>query len=699
MQFPQKWQSLFAAVAMVISMTACNDSGPPPKPETPSEVANEVARAAFSASAGAVLTVPASAAGMQGVRVEIPADAAIDDIEVQVGYEDALPGPFRAEAVAAQATAVSKTLVLKVAKGGPTSFNQVVTVSMPYDVAAAGDLPPAVAYWDPEAKLYRAVSVVGIDRAKGTVTFRTAHFSKFMAFVVKALGLDMPSVDTGFRTGADSVLHPNFGSYAHGGHCAAFASISTHYYSLARSTRLYPFAQEGALEQPVDDEITRTAMAMTYALLVNKWNSVASSLVIPSKTDTGKLMIAQMILTGHPLHLVMHSGNDAGGHSVTAFAYDAPNARFRIYDSNFPKNEVTFDWNALTGFGTYSRAAAYPATMFDNIGYTSDGTFGAPAQFQKIISDWEGGKLKDYFANLEVTDDKGAAKPLIYASAVNVQVPYLDNQSVSGKFSRPAGSTKPVYLHVYYDGKPQTAAAPAIDAAGNFILKFPTKLEKKIDVMLLVSEHPRSTVTGFSSFGKFTVQPEGKNFFLNFGFETGDMTGWTSQTRLLSTGELSEPDKFAAVGVGFDPIATDLPTAVFGKHAALVNDATPGYHATYLTQKATVPAASSNPQLVFQWAAVLEDPQHTMTDQPYVDVVVRNITKGTDLYRRRFFTSDAAFTGWKEYKGGAWKAIPWQPVLLTGLAPYAGDEIELRITGADCALGGHGGYVYLDGEE
>ena len=82
-----------------------------------------------------------------------------------------------------------------------------------------------------------------------------------------------------------------------------------------------------------------------------------------------------------------------------------------------------------------------------------------------------------------------------------------------------------------------------------------------------------------------------------------------------------------------------------------------------------------------------------------MDVTVRNLTKGIDLYRKRYFTSDPSFTGWKDYQGGTWKAIPWQSVVLSGLASYAGDEIELRIEGADCALGGHGGYVYLDGEE
>lgn len=691
---------LFAtAFAVVAALTACDgddDGGPAP---VASEVPNEVTRASLTAGAGGTLTVPATAADLGGTQIDIPADAAIEDSDVQVGFETAVPAPFRAAAVTAGAKAVSKTLVIKVAGGKPSTFNKLVTVTMPYDTAAAGGLPPAVLFWDADAARYRTAAVIGVDRAKGLVTFQTSHFSKFLAAVVTSLGITIPDVDTGFRLGTDSILHQNFGSYQFGGHCAAFASLSTYYYSLNKAKRLYSLAQEGAAEQPVDDELTRTALTMAYTVVANKWSGFAGSIVTPSAADTGLLMLASMIITGDPLHLVMHSGNNRdGGHSVTAYAYDATAKQFRIYDSNFPKTEVTFPWNATAGFGTYSRAASYPSTMFANIGYASDDTFGAPGQFGRIVSEWESGRLKDYFSTLQVSDQNGTVRPLVYGTAVSTKIPYLDNQTVNGRFIRPAGSTKPVYLHTYLDGVKQAASAPQVDASGTFTLNFPTKLENKVEVMLLVSEHPRDTGSGFSGFAKFTVQPEGKNFFVNFGFETGDITGWSAQTTLLNTGAVFTPTKISVTGIGFDPIAIDIPTTVFGQHAVQVNDSTPNYHKTYVAQTATVPA-SGNPQLQFQWAAVLEDPQHTPADQPYVEVAVVNRTKGIDLYRKRFYTNDPTFNGWKDYQGGSWKAIPWQSVLLTGLSAYAGDQVELRIDGADCGLGGHGGYVYLDGEE
>lgn len=677
-----------------------------PKCSGPSEVPNEVVRGSLTPEVGVTLVVPGNASGMANAKIEIPADAAIEALEVQVGYEDAAPGPFRAEANDAGVTQVSKTLVLKVANGAPSFFNLPVTVTMPYDVALADGLPPVVLFWDPDANRYRAMQVIEVNAVAGTVTFLTAHFSSFVAAVVKRLKADMPEVDTGFQIGTDSILHQNFSSYQFGGLCAAFASMSSHYYGLRKATRLYDFAQEGADEQPSDDEITRSAMSITYTQLMStKWQGLTTK---PNTfaTDTGQLMIEAMIITGEPVNLIFgngKSGEDGAGHSVTVYGYDADNARFRIYDNNFPKIEVTYDWNLLTGFGTYSREDAYRDydNIFKLIGYMTDSTFGAPAQFDKIINDWESGALQDYFDNLEISDRQGTQK-LSYDKIVVSKIPYSDNQEITVHFTRPVGSINPVYMHVFLDGVKQSAEAPLIDASGDFKLSFPTKLEGQVEVILLVSEHARAftgdynSVSGFTAFGKFTVQPEGKNFFINLGLETGDTTGWTTAT--TQYGSTWTPTKLQVVGVGFDPIAKDIPTAIFGNFAARVNDFDPNYHVTYLAQKVTVPN-TDNPQLVFQWAAVLEDPQHTPVDQPYVDVVVSNLSRGTELYRRRFFANDPTFNGWRDYQGGAWKAIPWQSVILTGLSSYAGDELELRVVGADCALGGHGGYVYFDGEE
>jgi hypothetical protein len=684
-------------------LAACGGGGgggtlsDPPAVVTPaaSQVPNEIARSQVLVSGQTEITIPSGSA-LAGTKITIPKDAArAGTLDVQVGYLDAPPGP-----VGGGATAVSKTLVIKVIDGGPSEFRQLITITMPYDKAAAGGVPPSILYWDEEQQVYSPVSVIAVDEAAGTVTFRTSHFSSFVAVVIRNLAQSL-GVDTGFRIGVDTILHQNFGSYEFGGHCMAFASMSSFYFSQKKAKKLFDFAQEDLPNQPADDEVTRTALAVTYGLLASKWNSIKGNVFNTPARLTGLLMIQAMKATGKPVHFVMQGKDSAGkyqGHAVTAYGYDATKKEFLIYDSNFPLDAVTLPWNLVDGFGQYSKFASYDPGLFDDFGFTSDDTFGAPSSFRRIITNWEAGKLKDAFANLQVTDETGTARQLAVGANVRVQVAYADNQKVVGKFNRPAGSVNPVHLHVFQDG----VAKGSMPIAGNgeFTLNFPTKLEARTELMLLVSEDPLDEFVGFSAYGKFTVQPQGKNFFVNFGFETGDMTGWTGATSFLpqAGGTYTGPNKLAVVSLGFDPIATTLPRVVFGSNAIRVNDSTPDYHTTFLAQTATVPA-SGNPQLNFKWAAVLEDPQHSANEQPFVEVSVRNVTRNIDLYRKRFYTNDPTYGGWKSYQGGDWKAIEWQTVTLGGLSQYAGEQIELRIVGADCTLGGHGGYVYLDGEE
>ena len=172
---------LIAAALVSLSLSGCwlnngtESLTPTPPPGSVSEVSNELVRASITAAGGGTLTVPSGSSALAGAVVTIPADGPLADIEVQVGYEDAAPGPFRAEAVSAGAVAVSKTLDIKVASAGPSTFNRLLTITIPYDVAAAGTLPPAVVFWDAAAARYRSVAVTQVDRTAGTVTFKTSH--------------------------------------------------------------------------------------------------------------------------------------------------------------------------------------------------------------------------------------------------------------------------------------------------------------------------------------------------------------------------------------------------------------------------------------------------------------------------------------------------------------------------------------------
>ncbi|MCX7329843.1 MAG: hypothetical protein NTW00_17560, partial [Hyphomicrobiales bacterium] len=100
----------------------------------PSAVFSELLRSDLktSATAATVIKVSGDASAFKGATIEFPARAVIEDAQLQVGYEDALPAPLRKEAMDAGATQVSKVLVLKIADGKDNTFNRPVVVTIPY---------------------------------------------------------------------------------------------------------------------------------------------------------------------------------------------------------------------------------------------------------------------------------------------------------------------------------------------------------------------------------------------------------------------------------------------------------------------------------------------------------------------------------------------------------------------------------------
>lgn len=495
-------------IALSLSVAGCSGGGNSGTPANASEVPNQVASAQVPVTEETTITVSDPNSPIVGTKVVIPKNAAIDPINVVIGYEDNLPAPLNANALSMGAVQVSKVIIPHVTGGGPSTFNHLIEITIPYDKTKAKGLPPVVVYWDETNKIYRPVAVVKVDRDKGLVTFKAPHFSRFMAIIVGILGTSMPNVDTGFRMGVDSILHQNFGSYEYGGHCMAFASIASHYFSMKKSKKLYAFAQDGVLEQPLDDELVRSALRYTYALLASKWEDVKSQVLIPSKTDTGLLVLEAMIITGQPVHFGIGSSSQDFGHSVVVYGYDSANARFRIYDNSLPEDEVTFDWNIRTGFGSYSRAGDYPNFSTDNVGYFSDDTFGESAQFEKIISDWESGALKDYFANLSVKDDKGVAQNLSFNSDVKIAIPSTNTVTLTGHFNSPTGNTNTInYLRVMQNGKQLSVTGTAIPASGDFSFNVDGNISTDTEIVLMVSGHQRNLFKGFAAYGKFTIAP------------------------------------------------------------------------------------------------------------------------------------------------------------------------------------------------
>lgn len=97
--------------------------------------------------------------------------------------------------------------------------------------------------------------------------------------------------------------------------------------------------------------------------------------------------------------------------------------------------------------------------------------------------------------------------------------------------------------------------------------------------------------------------------------------------------------------------------------------------------------------LILKYAAVLENPSHTPSEQPRfrLEILNGNMEVIDPVCGMADFISNANL-GWNSYGSTLWK--DWTTVGID-LTPYAGQTIQVRLTTYDCSQSGHYGYAYF----
>ena len=208
--------------------------------------------------------------------------------------------------------------------------------------------------------------------------------------------------------------------------------------------------------------------------------------------------------------------------------------------------------------------------------------------------------------------------------------------------------------------------------------------------------------------------------FTNGSFESGNFSGWT-QSYFFNLGLIGpEPFNESSIvrtaggsdqSVVYGPFAAlsqtdansnnNVAYPAYGSYVAQVNGSIAGNISNSIYQETTVQAGDVDPldgqyHVRFVYAAVMEDPGHVAAEQPWFFVVVKNVTKGTTLYQKFSYAAEPGVP-WQAGAPG-WKYLDWSLVDINP-GPGAldvGDTISLEAIAADCALGGHAGYVYVD---
>lgn len=660
------------------------------------------------------ITSTGGTVGMNGVTVVIPAKAIDNGLNVSITAttEDNLPGT-----APAGATVASKTIVLT--KSSSYNFNEPVQVTMPYSntLLDTGDVPN-VFYWDDTAKLYRVVGVKNIDSINKTVTFSTVHFSKFVALGVKGLAKKLgiaanstpatiPATDTGFRANTDGFYHPNFGAYdAPGGSCLGMSNFSVWYYTTMKKNNsnagLYTMYKEGDADRWEDDLTSRELISRAFIASSQSWAKtwIANEYLLGPDL-TGLLIITALQITGAPMPFIMTDQwpGMTSGHAAVVYKYDAN--KFYIYDDNFPGEEVTIDWaiDPVTKkykFSNYTKNAGYnpPFTHFFFEGLST----ASEANQYQILYDRAKDKFSSgsSFSKITITsavDSKNSN--LTIAADGSITLPDSDTMTIAGTVT--GGIKSAAYVTYALNGGTKTSVPVT---GGNFTIALPKITNGSNTLMLVATDDQNNAWNAYGGFKEINIKIQGQLFFINAGFESSLLTPWIHESHTWSNTVAGSftPEKSVIVSSGTDPIATDIPTPYRGIYAMRVNNSDNNFHISSVSQSATVPNVS-NPQVRFYWAAVLEDPQHSPADQPYVDVLVTDTTSGTTLYNKHFYANDPSYSGWLSYNSGQWKVISWQPITLNFGASAIGHKITVKLTAADCALGAHGGYAYLDGDE
>ncbi len=187
----------------------------------------------------------------------------------------------------------------------------------------------------------------------------------------------------------------------------------------------------------------------------------------------------------------------------------------------------------------------------------------------------------------------------------------------------------------------------------------------------------------------------------NADFELGSLTGWNSSTGYhplynpIGCCTTMGGAQAITSGGGVDPFGLFPVVCAGGNNSLKLGNAAVNGIADRIEQ--TFMVTNSNSNYSYKYAVVLEDPGHTQAQQPaftiemidsagnQIPCTYYDVTAGQGIpgFQASTVQSDVIFK-------------PWTTVAVN-LTGYIGQNVTIRFTTYDCALGGHFGYAYIDG--
>jgi hypothetical protein len=673
---------------------------------------------------GVTSTVNSPGSPLDGLNVVVPnqgsAVCAATVLTVTRNVGGTVPGPLASGVIA-----VSDPWTFSTTVGYP--FRTPMTVTLPYDGSALsiGDVPVPF-YWDPAYNAWIAVGLKAIDSVNHRVTFTTLLPGQYTVLAIPGLSGALSTQNLGFASGTDGWFQPNQGSFdTPGGAGLGMSAFAAWYFGFKKSDNgnagLYSQFLQGNLTSTADDLNARALISRLGNGTLENWNQLWSQGSYQlTDLQTGLALVTGLRITAQPQIFLMGvtPSTPSNAMATVITAYDKATNKFSILDPNYPGAPLTISWNSSTGvFSAYDRSAGYVPT-FNKFAIDGQTSIHRMADYERVFNGANASWGNPPFAAVTVSDVAGTGAP---ASGL-ATVPSASSVTVSGSVTN--GDAAATYIYWSQNGG---AKIPVALNAGAFTFSIPTLSDPYgTRIAIETTGNPCDPTFSSTGYSEFTAKVLGKTpWFPNICFESGNLSPWTLQHGLNSgigypsspawnSGEISNYSivwnaafiDSAIVTVGNDAHVTSIPRVYDGSFAFRVNDSASGSHTSRLQQIITIPSDITVPKLSFVWAAALEEPPasgsvHTAAELPFVDIIVVDVDNAYELvYYKHFYANDPSYPGWVTgvtTGNGTWRGIPWQQVNLTDLSARKGHRLIIRVVGADCTQGGHGGYAYLDG--
>ena len=659
---------------------------------------------------------------LNGLAVTVPnqgsAVCAATDLTITRVVGGAMPG-----ALASGVVAVSDPWIMSSTVGYP--FRQPMTVTLPYDGSSLGasDLPVPF-YWDPAYGQWVSLGLKSIDTVNKRVTFTTLLPGQYAVLAIPGLSASLSDQGLGFGSGTDSWYQPNQGTFdVPGGSSFGMGSFASWYFAMRKSTNggagLYSLLREGDANSAADDVSARALISRLANGTLDSWNALwTQSAYQLTDVQTGLALITGLRVTGQPQLFLMSEARPATDNAVATVitGFTQATGKFSVLDPNYPGMPLTITWNAGSGaFTSYDRAAGY-VPSFTKYAFEGQPSIHRLTDYERVFAGATGGWATPPFATLAVTDVAGTGS---VSGGGTAAVTGATNITVSGTVAN--GSDSATHIYWSQNGGSRTAVPLS---GGAFSFTIPALADPYgTRVALETTGNPCDPTFSYSGYTEFTVKDAGRSaWFPNICFESGDTLPWTLQTGSnngkaypasptfsSTTGEMNsyaitwstDTAYSALVTVGADPNVPSISRVFDGSKALRTNHIGSQYHLSRVWQDIVVPNDVTWPKLTFYWAAVMQNAGHAASDQPYVDIIVEDVTNSYEVvYYKHFYANDPSYPGWIAGNGSGssqWWGINWQQVTFANLTARKGHTLRIRVVGSDCNQGGHGGYAYLDG--